>query len=58
MEITDRIFFSSIIKSSNIFTPLRESVCKKLNKQDTQLTFACSKSTIEALEKSVKYVQN
>ena len=25
---------------------------------DTQLTFTCSKSTIETLEKSVKYVQS
>ena len=28
------------------------------NKADTQLTFTCSKSTIETLEKGMKYVQS
>ena len=27
-------------------------------KDTTQLTFACSKSTVEALEKGVKYIQS
>ena len=31
---------------------------KKITKDDTQLTFTYSNSTIETLEKVVKYVQN
>ena len=32
--------------------------CCVLYQQDTQITFTCSKSTIEAPEKGVKYVQS
>ena len=31
---------------------------QNVNKGNTKLTFTCSKSTIETLEKGVKYVQN
>ena len=32
--------------------------CKNMMKDVTQLTFTCSKSAIETLEKSVKHVQS
>ena len=33
-------------------------VLKRFYQRNTQLTFTCSKSTIETLEKEVKYVQS
>ena len=32
--------------------------CSKFLKEDTHLTFTCSKLTIETLEQGVKYVQS
>ena len=42
--------------STNI--PAFNEVNVKLLVHSSQLTFTCSKSTIETLEKGVKYVQN
>ena len=42
------------IPNVSIWSPLKTSE----RKRRTQLTFTCSKSTIKALEKGMKYVQN
>ena len=53
---------SSIIFITNTKYDNRANLCGVNEKNDakiySQLTFACSKSTIEILEKEVKYVQS
>ena len=57
--------FAKIVNSLTIFTKLSildvrhfsEYVCESYTEQ-TQLTFTCSKSTIEIPEKGEKYVQS
>ena len=50
------IEFISSVYGEEKLVPLFEFL--KLFIESTQLTFTCSKSTIETLEKAVKYVQS
>ena len=46
------------ITNSTFFIIDEESVLFRSDLEDTQLTFTCSKSPIETIEKEVKYVQS
>ena len=58
MEILEKMRFFGILEKQQELSVKYQQDQRKAKSKISQLTFTCSKSTIETLEKGVKYVQS